>query len=67
MGFWLVGGKKVVLLSKKANIMGKGVEKREKGEIFTVHEGKRGVGKNIQFLGNIYPYFQENMQPVSTR
>ena len=50
-------------LGKKANIMEKGVEKREKVEIFTVLGEKNmvfknGVGggdKNIQFLGNIYP------------
>ena len=29
------------LLSEKANIMGKGVEKREKGDIFTVLGGKK--------------------------
>ena len=51
------------LLSKKANIIGKGVEKLEKGEIFTVLGGKNmilekkgGWGKNIPFLGNIYPW-----------
>ena len=37
MGFWLVREeKKDDLLSKKANIMGKGVEKLKKVEIFTV-------------------------------
>ena len=61
---WVFGwlGKKYDdLLYKKANIMGKGIEKREKGENFTVLGEKnmilekRGGGKNIQFLGNIYP------------